>query len=192
MTDERVRIQKIETLSAGWNTVTRQTLLYRRADGIWQELVREIADHGGGAAILLFDPDRRTVILVRQFRAPVHQMGDGDGFLIEVPAGLLDHAAPADRIRAETEEETGYRITDVQPVFEAYMSPGSLTEKITCFVANYTPADRISSGGGLPAEGEDIEVLELPLDTALAMIRTAEIRDAKTIMLLQHAALGLA
>jgi len=130
------------------------------------------------------------VVLTRQFRFPAFVNGY-DGLLIEAPAGLLESASPEERIRAETEEETGYRIDDVQKVFEAYMSPGSVTEKLHFYVGRYQPANRISRGGGNPIEGEDIEVLEFGLNEALAMVMTGDIQDAKTIMLLQYAALNL-
>ena len=185
---ERVRIRAIETLSDDWYVLKKTTFEYRRRDGSWQTQSRETYDRGNGAAILLYDPDRRTVILTRQFRFPAFVNGCME-LLIEVPAGLLDDAAPEDRIRWETEEETGYRVRDVRKVFEAFMSPGSVTEKLHFFAGRYSPSDRIATGGGNAAEGEDIEVLEVTIDEALAMIRTGAIRDGKTIMLLQHAAL---
>lgn len=186
----RVRVQRVETLSDNWYVLKKVTFDFLRNDGTWQTQIRESYDRGNGAAILLYDTDRRTVILVRQFRYPAYVNG-ADELLIEAPAGLLDEATPEARIRAETEEETGYRIGEVTKIFEAYMSPGSVTEKLHFFVGRYTPADRASAGGGHPDEGEDIDVLELSFDKALAMIGSGEIRDAKTIMLLQYAALNL-
>jgi nudix-type nucleoside diphosphatase (YffH/AdpP family) len=187
---DRVRVRDVRVLSDDWYVLKKTTFSYRRGDGTWQELSRETYDRGNGAAILLYDPVRRTVILTRQFRYPAFVNGCDD-LLIEVPAGLLDQAAPEQRIRAETEEETGFRAGEVRRVFEAYMSPGSVTEKLTFFVGVYQPADRIAPGGGNHAEGEDIDVLELDIETALAMIESGDIRDGKTIMLLQHAALYL-
>jgi nudix-type nucleoside diphosphatase (YffH/AdpP family) len=186
----RVRVRTTEVLADGWSVLKRTVFDYRRNDGTWQTQMRESYDRGNGAAILLYDPERQTVLLVRQFRFPAFVNGC-DELLIEAPAGVLDEASPEDRIRAETEEETGYRVRDLRKVFEAYMSPGSVTEKLHFFVGHYSPADRIAAGGGNPEEGEDIEVLELRLDDALAMIGSGAIQDGKTIMLLQHAALSL-
>ena len=187
---DRVRIKQVRVLSDDWYVLKKTTFDFRRNDGSWQTQNRETYDRGNGAAMLLYDPERRTVILVRQFRFPAFVNGNDD-LLIEAPAGLLDAAEPESRIRAEVEEETGYRVRDVEKVFEAYMSPGSVTEKLHFFVGRYTPADRVSAGGGEEEEGEDIEVLELGIDQALAMIGSGEIRDAKTIMLLQYAALKI-
>lgn len=187
---DRVRIKQVKVLSDDWYVLKKTTFDFKRNDGSWQEQKRETYDRGNGAAMLLYDPERRTVILVRQFRFPAFVNGNDD-LLIEAPAGLLDAAEPESRIRAEVEEETGYRVRAVEKVFEAYMSPGSVTEKLHFFVGRYTPADRVSAGGGEEDEGEDIEVLELDIDRALAMIGAGEIRDAKTIMLLQYAALKI-
>jgi nudix-type nucleoside diphosphatase (YffH/AdpP family) len=187
---ERVRIREIKTLSDDWYVLKKTTFDYRRRDGTWQTQSRETYDRGNGATLLLYDPDRRTVVLTRQFRFPAFVNGCRE-LLIETPAGLLDDASPAERVRAETEEETGYRVRDVRQVFEAFMSPGSVTEKLYFFVGRYAPSDRVLSGGGNHAEGEDIEVLELSIDDALAMIRSGAIQDGKTIMLLQYAALHI-
>ena len=187
---DRVRVQSVETLSNDWYVLKKTSFLFQRRDGSWQQQSRETYDRGNGAVILLYDEMRRTVILVRQFRFPAFVNG-ADDLLIEAPAGLLDDASPAERIRAEAEEETGYRIHDVEPIFEAYMSPGSVTEKLYFFTGRYTPANRVSDGGGQADEGEDIEVIELGIDAAMAMIASGEIKDAKTIMLLQHAVLHL-
>ena len=187
---ERVRIREIRTLSDDWYVLKKTTFDYRRRDGTWQTQSRETYDRGNGATLLLYDPDRRTVILTRQFRFPAFVNGCRE-LLIETPAGLLDDASPAERVRAETEEETGYRVRDVRQVFEAFMSPGSVTEKLYFFVGRYAPSDRVLSGGGNHAEGEDIEVLELGIDDALAMISGGAIQDGKTIMLLQYAALHI-
>jgi nudix-type nucleoside diphosphatase (YffH/AdpP family) len=186
----RVRVKSVELRSDHFNRVQNTTLDWQRADGRWQELRRETVDHGDGAAILLYDPRRRTVVLLRQFRYACFLNGHDD-LLIEVPAGLLDHASPEDCIRAEAEQEVGFCVRQPHRVFDAFMSPGSLTERVHGFVAEYDANDRIADGGGLEHEGEDIEVLELPIDEALAMVADGRIRDAKTIMLLQHAALHL-
>jgi nudix-type nucleoside diphosphatase (YffH/AdpP family) len=188
--DERVSIRSVEVLSDNWYVLKKTTFDYRRRDGTWQRQTRETYDRGNGAVILLYSLSRGTVILTRQFRFPAYVNGH-HGFLIEAPAGLLDEAAPEERIKTEAEEETGYRVTHVQHLFDVFMSPGSVTEKLHFFVAEYDPSERITDGGGIATEGEDIEVLELPLDTALAMIATGEIADGKTIMLLQHAKLHL-
>lgn len=186
----RVRVKSVELRCDHFNRVQNTTLDWQRADGRWQELHRETADHGDGAAILLYDPRRRTVVLLRQFRYACFLNGHDD-LLVEVPAGLLDHASPEDCIRAEAEQEVGFRVRQPRRVFDAFMSPGSLTERVHGFVAEYDVSDRIAAGGGLEHEGEDIEVLELPIDEALAMVADGRVRDAKTIMLLQHAALHL-
>lgn len=187
---DRVRVEETKILSDNWYILKKATFSYRRKDGTWQRQSREVYDRGHGATILLYDPARRTVILTRQFRFPMFHDGY-EGLLIEAPAGLLDNAAPEDRIRAETEEETGYRVRDVTKIFESYMSPGSVTEKLHFFTGAYSPADKIGDGGGQEEEGEDIDVLEVSFEDALAMMARGEILDAKTIMLLQYAALHI-
>lgn len=187
---DRIRVHSVEVLSDDWYTLRKATFDLRRRDGTWQRQSREAYDRGNGATILLYDPARRTVVLTRQFRYPAFSNGH-DGWLIETAAGLLDEASPEGRIRAEAEEETGYRVQDVRHVFDAFMSPGSVTERLHFFVGAYSPNDLVHPGGGIASEGEDIQVLELTIDRALAMIGTGEIADAKTIMLLQHAALHL-
>jgi nudix-type nucleoside diphosphatase (YffH/AdpP family) len=190
MSEDRIRIHKVETLSHDWFLLQKTTFDYRRSDGSWQRQTRETYDRGHGATILLYNRERRTVVLVRQFRFPT--WGDGhDGFLIEAAAGLLDQASPEERIKAEVEEETGYRVSEVRKVFEAFMSPGSVTERLYFFVAEYDPASRAGTGGGIAEEGEDIEVLELDMDDAMRMMVDGRIADGKTIMLLQYAALHL-
>ncbi len=187
---DRNHVEDVTILSDDWYTLKKTTLSFRRADGQWQRQSRETYDRGNGATILLYDPRRRTVILTRQFRYPAFVNGHDD-LLIEAPAGLLDHAEPEARIRAETEEETGFRVREVRQVFDAFMSPGSVTERLHFFVGEYEPGDRASAGGGNAAEGEDIAVLEVGIDEALAMIEAGTIRDGKTIMLLQYGALHL-
>ncbi|WP_275445738.1 MULTISPECIES: GDP-mannose pyrophosphatase [unclassified Halomonas] len=157
---------------------------------LWQRQSRETYDRGNGATILLFNRERHTVVLTCQFRFPAFVNGH-DGMLIEAAAGLLDDASPEERIRAGVEEETGYRIQHVEKVFEAFMSPGLVTEKLFFFIADYDTESRVGEGGGLKDDGEDIEVLELPLSKALQLIQEGVIVDRKTIMLLQHVALRL-
>ena len=185
--EDRVRVREVRVLSDDWYLLKKTTLDYRRRDGSWQTFTRETYDRGNGAAILLYDPQRRTVLLARQFRFPANVNGHPQP-LIEVPAGLLDELSPEEAIRREA-EEAGCRIGEPRRLFEAFMSPGSVTERLVFFMAEYSAADRIAEGGGLIAEGEDIEVLELPLEEALAMVGRGEIMDAKTIMLLQYAKL---
>ncbi|MBT0570912.1 NUDIX domain-containing protein [Curvibacter sp. CHRR-16] len=186
---DRVRIVRSELLSDSWYTLRKTTFVLRLRNDQWQEQVRETYDRGNGATLLLFNRAQQTVVLTRQFRFPSFVNGNSDGMLIETCAGLLDGDDAESCIRREAEEETGYRIRAPRKVFEAYMSPGSVTEKLHFFVAEYEAADLVGAGGGLHHEGEDIEVLELPLQDALAMVRDGRIQDGKTIMLLQHAAL---
>jgi nudix-type nucleoside diphosphatase (YffH/AdpP family) len=187
---DRIRVQDVRLLSDHYGTLTTTNLQWRRNDGSWQTQAREVYDRGNAAAILPYHLQQRTVILVRQFRYPAFVAGHDD-LLIEAAAGLLDNASPEERIRLEAEEETGYRLHDVKKVFEAFMTPGAVTEKLHFFVAEYEPHMRISAGGGLADEGEEIEVLEISIDEALAMIMDGRIVDAKTIMLLQYAALKI-
>ncbi|TPG09776.1 GDP-mannose pyrophosphatase [Rhodanobacter glycinis] len=189
-TAERVRVIESRVLSDDWYLLKKTVFEFRRADGSWQRQQRETYDRGNGATLLLYQPPSRRVVLTRQFRFPAFVNGH-DGMLVEAPAGLLDQATPEQRIRAEVEEETGYRVGEVRKVFEAFMSPGSVTEKLFFFVAEYDAASKVSAGGGIEAEGEDIEVIELPFEEALAMIRRGDIVDGKTIMLLQYAAMHL-
>jgi nudix-type nucleoside diphosphatase (YffH/AdpP family) len=184
--DDRVRIKKVETLSDDWYILKKTTFDYKRADGSWQTLSRETYDRGNGATILLYNKTLKTVILTRQFRFPAYVNGH-HGMLIEACAGLLDEDDAETCIKKETEEETGYKIHDVKKVFEAYMSPGSVTEKLFFFVAEYEPESKGTNGGGLESDGEDIGVLEIPFDQALEMITQGDIVDGKTIMLLQYA-----
>ena len=184
----RVRHVRETLLSDNWYTLKKYTFELLRRDGRWQEQSREAYDRGNGAVILLYNRIQQTVVLIRQFRFPVWINGH-DGFLIEAAAGLLDNMDPESRIKAEAEEETGFKVTCVQKVFEAYMSPGSVTEKLYFYLAEYQPKDRTGAGGGIKAEGEDIDVLEMTLEEALRGIETGKIVDGKTIMLLYHIAL---
>ena len=185
MENSPVRIHAEELLSDNWYVLKKYTFDLRRRDGSWQSQTREIYDRGNGATILLYNRERRTVLLIRQFRMPTFVNGY-HGYLIESAAGLLDNASPEERIRLEAEEETGYRVGHVEKIYSAFMSPGSVTERIHFFIGEYQPGDRVSDGGGLEDEGEDIEVLELGFEEALGMVDSAEIVDGKTIMLLQY------
>ncbi|WP_250503433.1 MULTISPECIES: NUDIX domain-containing protein [unclassified Caballeronia] len=188
-TSERVRILKTEVLSDDWYVLRKVTFDFQRRDGVWQRQSRETYDRGNGATILLRDRKTGNVLLTRQFRMPAFVNGH-DGMLIESPGGLLDDATPEERIRAEVEEETGYRVHRVEKIFEAFMSPGSVTEKLYFYVGDYDSSMRVSDGGGVEEEGEEIETIEVPLQTAMQMIERGEIMDGKTIMLLQYAALA--
>jgi len=187
---ERVRVQSVQVLSDDWYVLKKTTFDFLRSDGRWQRQSRETYDRGNGATILLYNLERKTVILVRQFRYPAFVNGWND-LLIEAPAGLLDEASPEERIKSEVEEETGYRVSQVRKIFEAYMSPGSVTEKLYFFVAEYDADSKVSDGGGVEHEGEDIDALEINIEAALEKINSGEIVDGKTIMLLQHAALNI-
>ena len=184
-----MRIVDVQLLSDNWFVLNKTTFEYLRGDGSWQRQSRETYDRGNGAVLLLFNAPRGTVVLTRQFRFPAFVNGCADGMLIEACAGLLDGDDAEACIRREVEEETGFRIRSPHKVFEAYMSPGSVTEKLYFYAAEYEAGDRIHAGGGDVREGEDIEVLELPLTEALEMVASGRIEDGKTIMLLQHAAL---
>ncbi|BAO91175.1 NUDIX domain-containing protein [Caballeronia cordobensis] len=187
-TKERVRILKTEVLSDDWYVLRKVTFDFLRRDGTWQRQSRETYDRGNGATILLRERNTGNVLLTRQFRMPAFVNGH-HGMLVETPGGLLDDASPEERIRAEVEEETGYRVHRVEKIFEAFMSPGSVTEKLYFYLGEYDSSMRVSDGGGVAEEGEEIETIEVPLHTALDMIGRGEIMDGKTIMLLQYAAL---
>ncbi|MGU3375564.1 GDP-mannose pyrophosphatase NudK [Chryseobacterium sp. M5A1_1a] len=186
MQNPNITILKTDILSDNWYTLNKVTFTILKKDGTTETQSREAYDRGNGAVILLYNTVSNTVILTRQFRLPTYINGNTTGMLIEACAGLLDNDNPEDCIKRETEEETGYKISKVEKIFEAYMSPGSVTEILYFFVAEYSNDMKITNGGGLEEEGENIEVLELAFDEALAMIDTGEIKDAKTIMLLQH------
>jgi nudix-type nucleoside diphosphatase (YffH/AdpP family) len=184
-----VVVRDVELVSQGWHVLRRTTFDYRRGDGRWETQQRETYDRGNGATILLYDPDRRTVLLTRQFRYPAYVNGHPDGRLIEAAAGLLDDDDPETAIRREASEELGVDVGPLRHVYDAYMSPGSVTERLHFYAAPYAPADRTGRGGGLVSDGEDIEVLELSIEDALAMVRDGRIADGKTILLLQWAIL---
>jgi GDP-mannose pyrophosphatase NudK len=188
--DKEITIINTVVLSDQRYILRKVNYEYTEKDGQRAMQSREVYDRGNGAVILLYNKQARTVILTRQFRMPTYLNGNATGMLIEACAGLLDKEHPEDAIRRETEEETGYKIGAIEKVFESYMSPGSVTEILYFFTAAYEPSMKVSDGGGLEAEQEDIEVLELSIDRALEMVKTGEIRDGKTIMLLQHARLA--
>lgn len=187
MNNPSVKNIKTELLSNNWYSLKKITFDYLKRNGKWETQIRESYDRGNGAAILLYNTESKTVILTRQFRMPTYVNGNETGMMIEVCAGLLDEHDPEECIRREAEEETGYKLKDVKKVFEAYMSPGSVTEILHYFIAEYSVDMKITEGGGLEHEQEEIEVLELPFQKALSMIETGEIKDAKTILLLQYA-----
>ncbi len=188
--NEKINVIKEEILSDNWYTLRKFTFDYQRADGSWERQSREAYDRGNGATILLFNKEKQTVILTRQFRLPTYTNGNDTGMLIEACAGLLDKDNAEDCIKRETEEETGYKIKSVQKIFEAYMSPGSVTEILYFFTAEYAEDMKVSDGGGCDTEQENIEVLEIPFAEAVKMIAAGEIKDAKTMLLIQYAQLN--
>jgi nudix-type nucleoside diphosphatase (YffH/AdpP family) len=187
---ERIKGVKRKLLSNRWSRLESVTFDYRRSDCSWQRQEREIYHRGHGAAILLYNPERRSIVLIRQFRFAAFDSGD-DGFMLEVPAGIVETEDPKKTIISETLEETGFVIENPQFLFRAYATPGSVTEQLHYFCAVYSSENRASQGGGLAAEGEDIEVLEVDLDDALAWVNKGKIIDAKTIVLILYAKLHL-
>lgn len=188
----KTNIRNVQTriLSDNWSILKKLTYEFQRRDGTWETQVREAYDRGDGATILLYHPTRQTVLLTRQFRMPTYLNGNENGLMIESCAGKLDSEDPKDCVIREALEETGYKITEATKVFEAYMSPGSVTEKIFFFISPFTDDMKVSEGGGLSSEQENIDVLEVSFKDALGMIKSGEIQDGKTIMLLQHVALN--
>ena len=186
MQDIKVNIEKTEILSDNWYTLKKVTFNISKKDGTVETQSREAYDRGNGAVILLYNTASGKIILTRQFRLPTFINGNPDGMLIEACAGLLDNDNPEECIKRETEEETGYKISKAEKIFEAYMSPGSVTEILHFFIAQYNEEMKMTEGGGLADEGENIEVLEFSFEKALKMIDNGEIRDAKTIMLIQY------
>lgn len=181
-----IKILNTEILSDNWYVLKKITYEYTKKDGTTLTQSRESYDRGNGATILLYNKVQKTVILTRQFRLPTYVNGNDSGMLIEACAGMLDEDNPEDCIIRETQEETGYKISNVQKIMEAYMSPGAVTEIIHFFIAAYTKAMKVGEGGGAEGEEENIEVLELDINQAMKMIETGEIKDGKTIMLLQY------
>ena len=186
-----VVVRDVEVTSDGWHVLRRTTFDYRRADGTWTTQQRETYDRGNGATILLYDLATQTVLLTRQLRYPAYVNDHPDGMLVEAAAGLLDDDAPDVAIRREAAEELGVEVGELTHVFDLYMSPGSVTERLHFYVAPFTADTRTGEGGGVVEEGEDIEVLSLPFARALEMIETGEIVDGKTVILLQWAQLNL-
>ncbi|SDH35791.1 nudix-type nucleoside diphosphatase, YffH/AdpP family [Flavobacterium omnivorum] len=187
MKNPTIKIQKTEILSDNWYLLNKVTFDYQKKDDSWITQKREVYDRGNGAAILLYNTQQKTVILTRQFRLPTYLNGNDSGMMIEVCAGLLDQDNPEQCIIRETEEETGYRLTKVTKIMQTYMSPGAVTEILYLFVGAYDQSMKVSEGGGVAHEQENIDVLEMPYEEAYAMIASGQIQDAKTIMLLQHA-----
>jgi nudix-type nucleoside diphosphatase (YffH/AdpP family) len=187
MKDPQIKIKQTARLSDNHYTLNKVTFEYQKNDDSWITQKREVYDRGNGAAILLYNLEQKTVILTRQFRLPTYLNGNESGMMVEVCAGLLDQDNPEQCIIRETEEETGYRVTNVDKVMETYMSPGAVTEILYLFIGEYDKSMKVSDGGGVAHEQENIEVMELTYDEAYAMIASGQIRDAKTIILLQHA-----
>jgi nudix-type nucleoside diphosphatase (YffH/AdpP family) len=187
MKNPKIKIQKTELLSDNWYLLNKVTFDYQKEDGSWITQKREVYDRGNGAAIFLYNTSNKNIILTRQFRLPSYLNGNKTGMMIEVCAGLLDEDNPEQCIIRETEEETGYRIPKVKKVMETYMSPGAVTEILHLFIGEYDESMKVSEGGGLEQEQENIEVIKMPFDEAYAMIEMGEIRDAKTLILLQYA-----
>ena len=191
MSAPKIEILKTEILSDNWYILRKITYNYLKKDGLWETQSREAYDRGNGATILLYNKNKRTIILTQQFRMPTYLNGNASGMMIEACAGLLDKDNAEECIRRETEEETGYKISSVQKLFEVYMSPGSVTEIVHFFAAEYTKDMKVNEGGGIQEEQENIEVLELDFDQAYDMIASGAIKDAKTIMLLQYAKINI-
>ncbi len=187
MYNPKIEILKTDLLSDNWYILNKVTYRYHKEDQTVETQIREVYDRGNGAGILLYNTNQKTVILIRQFRLPSYLNGNDTGMMIEVCAGLLDKDNPEQCIIREVEEETGFRVNKVQKVFETYVSPGAVTEILHLFVGEYDQSMKVSEGGGIASEQENIEVLEIPFEDALTMIETGEIRDSKTIMLLQYA-----
>ncbi|WP_139957944.1 GDP-mannose pyrophosphatase NudK [Flavicella sediminum] len=185
--NKRVKIKDVTVLSDNWYVLNKVTFDYLRNDGTWETQIRESYDRGNGAAVFMYNKETKNIVLIKQFRLPSFLNGNESGLLIETCAGLLDADDPETCIKKEIFEETGYKIQEVKKVFEAYMTPGAVTEQLHCFIAEYTEAMKVDAGGGLADEQEDIEVLEMPFEKAIALLNAGEITDAKTIMLLQYA-----
>lgn len=187
MDNNRVKIKNTEVLSNNWYLLNKVTFDYLRSDGTWQTQIRESYDRGNGAAVFMYNKQTKNIVLIRQFRLPSYLNGNENGLLIETCAGLLDADDPETCIKKEIFEETGYQIEKVTKIFETYMSPGAVTESIHYFIAEYTDAMKATEGGGLDTEQEDIEVLEMPFTEAIKLLDTGQIKDAKTMLLLQYA-----
>ncbi|WP_152287181.1 GDP-mannose pyrophosphatase NudK [Flavicella marina] len=187
MDNKRVKIKNVEVLSDNWYTLNKVTFDYLRNDGIWQTQIRESYDRGNGATVFMYNKETQNIVLIKQFRFPSFANGNEDGLLIETCAGLLDEDDPETCIKKEIFEETGYKIQTVKKVFEAYMTPGAVTEQMHYFIAEYSDDMKANNGGGLDSEQEDIEVLEMAFSVAIELMNNGTIKDAKTILLLQYA-----
>lgn len=187
MSNNRVKNIDKKVLSNNWYVLNKYTFDYQLNNGKWVTQQREVYDRGNGAVILLYNKHNQTIILTKQFRIPTYVNGNSNGYMIEACAGLLDNDNAIDCIKREVEEETGYKVSQVKKIFEAYSSPGAVTEILHYFIAQYSEQMKVSDGGGLESETEDIEVLELQFSKALKMINNGEIKDIKTIALLQYA-----
>ncbi|GGA80618.1 hypothetical protein GCM10008015_21680 [Flavobacterium palustre] len=191
MSNPEIKIKETKLLSDNWYILNKVTFDYQKEDKSWITQQREVYDRGNGAAILLYNTTSKNIILTRQFRLPTYLNGNKNGMMVEVCAGLLDQDEPEQCIIRETEEETGYRISKVKKIMETYMSPGAITEILYLFIGKYDASMKVSEGGGLDHEQENIQVLEMPFEQAYNMIETGELKDAKTIMLLQYAKINL-
>jgi nudix-type nucleoside diphosphatase (YffH/AdpP family) len=187
MNNPNIKIKQTNLLSDNWYILNKVSFDFLRKDGQWATQKREVYDRGNGAGILLYNREQRTIILTNQFRLPAYLNGNESGMMIEVCAGMLDQDHPEQCIIREAEEETGYRINSVQKIMETYMSPGAITEILHLFIGEYDASMKVHDGGGLEHEQEEIEVIEMPFEEAYKMIETGEIKDAKTIILLQYA-----
>lgn len=190
MSNSNIKNLSESILSDNWYTLKKVTYDYLKKDGTWETQNREAYDRGNGATILLYNSENKTIILTKQFRIPTYLNGNETGMMIEACAGLLEKDNPEECIKRETEEETGYKISSVKKIFEVYMSPGSVTEIVHFFIGEYSNEMKVNNGGGLSEEQENIEVLEIDFSSAVEMIKSGEIKDAKTIMLLQYAQLN--
>ena len=186
----RVKIKNVTNLSDNYFMLDRYDIEYQREDGTWQPQMREVYDCGDAATILLYNLQKQTIILIRQLRVPCFLNGH-EAALLETPAGLLDDISPEKRIIEEAEEETGFKISKVEKIYEGFACPGALKQKVHFFIGEYTDKDKVSDGGGLEDEGEEIEVIEMPFKAAVKMLENNEIQDMKTIMLLQYAILKI-
>lgn len=184
--EEKIKIKKTAVLSDNWALLNEITYDYKKKDGTWETITRESYDTGDGATVLLYNPTTKKIILTRQFRLPTYLNGNKGGILTEACAGLLEQDSPEECVINEAIEETGYRITKPKKIFEAYMSPGSVTELMHFFIAEYSSEKKVAEGGGLDEEQEDIEVIEMEFEKAWKLLIKGELKDAKTIMLLQH------
>jgi len=187
MATNRIKNIVSKLLSDHYYILKKITFDYQLSTGKWVTLFREVYDRGDGAGILLYNKEKKTIVLTKQFRMPTYMNGNKDGMLVEICAGLLDEDDPITCIVRETEEETGFKVSHVKKVYEAYSSPGVMTEKMHFFVGEYTDAMKVNNGGGLDSEHEDIEVLEIPFQNAVDMLNAGEINDTRTIVLLQYA-----